>query len=321
MSLQDDRPLSASRRPRFGHPLPRGAERRDSGSCFPHDRIFTPPWDADYNKQNEQVGRAVTAYPDRLIGVARINPTFGGEHTAGLLDRYVDSWNCRGVKLVAGYDYYRPNDMSVMGPLLDKCEEHDLTVLFHSGDAPRDLPSLQAQAAKRYPRVRFQLAHMGMHLFLWEAIIAAHEHDNIWCDMSQAFTYDIAIFLAEAGPGKLLYGTDAPYQSPRVESQKVLDATSDPERSARCVLRERAQGLAARKPLIRVSPLRREPSGQHYPAWASGILASRSEMRSWVVSRSYWLCSPIQKPGELPKKRASSKAVSAVMARSPWTME
>ena len=39
----------------------------------------------------------------------------------------------------------------------------------------------------------------------------------------------LAGILAEAGPGKLLYGTDAPYQSPRVESQKVLDATSDPD--------------------------------------------------------------------------------------------
>ena len=203
-------------------------QNADLGVLFPHDRVFTPPWDADYNRQNEQVGTAVNAHPDRLIGVARINPTFGAAHTADLLDRYVESWNCRGVKLVAGFDFYRPNDMSVMGPLLDKCEEHDLTVLFHSGDAPRDLPSLQAQAAKRYPKVRFQLAHMGMHLFLWEAIIVAQEHENIWCDMSQAFTYDIAIFLAEAGPHKLVYGTDAPYQSPRVESQKVLEATSDP---------------------------------------------------------------------------------------------
>lgn len=198
------------------------------GVLFSHDRVFTPPWDADYNRQNEQVGRAAMAHPDRLIGVARINPTFGAEHTAALLDRYVDTWNCRGVKLVAGYDFYRPNDMTVMGPLLDKCEEHDLTVLFHSGDAPRDLPSLQAEAARQYPAVRFQLAHIGMHAFLWEAIIVAQRLDNVWCDMSQAFTYDIAIFLDEAGSKKLVYGTDGPYQSPRVEAQKVLEASDDP---------------------------------------------------------------------------------------------
>ncbi len=196
----------------------------DIGVLWPHDRIFSPPWDADYDKQNMQVGRAVNQFPQNILGVARINPTFGAQHTSDLLDKYKSEWNCKGVKLVAGYDFYRPNDMKIMGPLLDKCEELGLVVVFHSGDAPRDLPSLQSEAAKRYPKVKFQFAHMGMHAFLWEAIIAARDSTNIWCDMSQAFTYDIAIFIEEVGFKKLVYGTDAPYQSPRVESQKVIDA-------------------------------------------------------------------------------------------------
>ncbi|CAB4855754.1 unannotated protein [freshwater metagenome] len=211
----------------------------DIGVLFPHDRIFSPPWDADYDKQNMQVGRAANQYPNNIVGVARINPTFGAEHTSNLLDKYTSEWNCKGVKLVAGYDFYRPNDMKVMGPLLDKCEELGLTVIFHSGDAPRDLPSLQSESAKRYPNVKFQLAHMGMHSFLWEAIIAAQNNDNIWCDMSQAFTYDIAIFIEEAGFQKLVYGTDAPYQSPRVESQKVIDAAPQIEQQ-RAIFRDNA---------------------------------------------------------------------------------
>ena len=56
-------------------------QNADLGVLFPHDRVFTPPWDADYNRQNEQVGTAVNAHPDRLIGVARINPTFSAPHT------------------------------------------------------------------------------------------------------------------------------------------------------------------------------------------------------------------------------------------------
>lgn len=169
-------------------------------------------------------------YPGRLIGAARINPAFGGEHTGKLLDKYVAEWGCKGVKLVAGYDFYRPNDMKVMGPLLDKCEEHGLTVLMHSGDAPRDLPSLQAEAAKRYPKVKFQMAHMGMHLYLWEAILAAQACPNIWVDMAQAFTYDIKIFIKEVGAHRVCYGSDAPYQSAAVEQLKVREAAlSDAE--------------------------------------------------------------------------------------------
>jgi predicted TIM-barrel fold metal-dependent hydrolase len=199
------------------------------GVLFPHDRVMTPPWDADYDTANMQVGAAVKAYPERIVGVARINPTFGARHTRELLDKYVGDWNCRGIKLVAGYDFYRPNDMSLMAPLLEKAVEHDLTVLFHSGDAPRDLPSLQAKAAMSFPMVRFVLAHIGMHLFLWEAIIASQEHDNITVDMSQAFPFDIKTFVTEVGVDRLTYGSDAPYQSPLVEQSKcgVIDLTPE----------------------------------------------------------------------------------------------
>lgn len=193
------------------------------GVLFPHDRVMSPPWDADYDQANTLVGEAVLKYPDRLIGAARINPTFGREHTGKLIDKYVKEWNCKGIKLVAGYDFYRPNDMNVMGPVMEKAEEHGLTVLFHSGDAPRDLPSLQAVAARRYPKVNVVLAHIGMHLYLWEAILAAQEHDNIYVDMSQAFPFDIKIFINQVSSSKLMYGSDAPYQSAAVEQLKLRE--------------------------------------------------------------------------------------------------
>lgn len=191
------------------------------GVLFPHDRVMTPPWDADYDKANTQVGEVAQLYPERVIGVARINPTFGAKHTQALIDKYVHEWNCRGLKLVAGYDYYRPNSMDVMGPLLDKAAEYGLTVLFHSGDAPRDLPSLQAKAAQAYPDVTFVLAHIGMHLYLWEAIIACQDHANVFVDMAQAFPYDIKTFIREVGIERVTYGSDVPYQSPQIEQQKL----------------------------------------------------------------------------------------------------
>lgn len=190
------------------------------GVLFPHDRLMSPPRDVDYDKANTEVGEAVKKYPDRIIGVCRINPTFGKEHTQELIYKYVQEWGCKGIKLVAGYDFYRPNDMRVMGPLLDMAEKYNLTVLFHSGDAPRDLPSLHAKAAEKYPKVKFVLAHIGMHLYLWEAIIAAQEHENIYVDMAQAFPYDLSTFINEVSIDKVCYGTDAPYQSPEVEMMK-----------------------------------------------------------------------------------------------------
>lgn len=209
-------------------------EGASHGVLFPHDRVMTPPWDADYDKANMQVGEAVLRHPERIVGLARINPTFGADHTRYLLDKYVAEWGCRGVKLVAGYDFYRPNSMAVMKPLLDAARQHGLRILFHSGDAPRDLPSLQAKAAEAYPDVTFVLAHMGMHAFLWEAIIAAQELPNVYVDTSQAYPFDIKTFVREVGIEKVTYGSDVPYQSPRIEQEKlrVIDLTEDEMRAA-----------------------------------------------------------------------------------------
>ncbi len=209
------------------------------GVLFPHDRVMSPPWDADYDKANMQVGEAAKKYPDRIIGVARINPTFGKEHTCELIDKYVREWNCRGLKLVAGYDFYRPNDMKVMGYLMEKAEEYQLTVLFHSGDAPRDLPSLQAVAAENFPNVNVVLAHTGMHLYLWEAILAAQRNKNIYVDIAQAFPYDIKIFIQEVSADRVMYGSDGPYQSTAVEQQKLKSIGLNDEQ-LRKVFRENA---------------------------------------------------------------------------------
>lgn len=197
------------------------------GVLFPHDRVMSPPWDCDYDKANQQVGEAVKKYPDRIIGAARINPTFGREHTCELIDKYVEEWNCKGLKLVAGYDFYRPNDMKVMGPLMEKAEQYGLTVLFHSGDPSRDLPCLQAVAAKNFPKVKVVLAHIGMHHYLWEAIIAAQECPNLYVDIAQAFTYDIKIFIENVSVDKVMYGSDAPYQSAKVEQLKLREVGLD----------------------------------------------------------------------------------------------
>ncbi|MBR0161579.1 MAG: amidohydrolase family protein [Oscillospiraceae bacterium] len=217
-------------------------ENASHGVLFPHDRVMSPPWDADYDKANMQVGEAVKKYPDRIIGAARINPTFGKEHTCALIDKYVKDWNCRGLKLVAGYDFYRPNDMKVMGYLMEKAEEYNLTVLFHSGDAPRDLPSLQAVAAENFPKVNVVLAHTGMHLYLWEAILAAQRNDNIYVDIAQAFPYDIKIFINEVSADRVTYGSDGPYQSTAVEKQKLCSIGLN-EEQLRKVFRENAMKI------------------------------------------------------------------------------
>lgn len=198
------------------------------GVLWSHDRHFSPPWDSDFHEANSEVGEAAKEFPDRILGVARINPTFGPDHTRKRVTEYVEDWNCRGLKLVPSFDFYRPNDMRVMEPVLDLASEFDLVLDFNTGSAPRDLPSLQAEVAATAPHVQFVLAHAGHHEYLWEAILAARRNPNIALEMSQMLSHDVKTLMREVGPDRVMYGSDAPYSPPTVELAKCEAAGLEP---------------------------------------------------------------------------------------------
>ena len=153
----------------------------------------------------------------------RLNPLFGADFLYDRIKHFAEERGLSGIKLVARADFYRPNDRSVMDPLMEMAEKYELPILFHSGHPSRDLPSLQAEIARMYPNVKIIIAHMGLHDYLWEAIIAAQGNENVYCDMSQAWPYDIKTFIKHVGPDKLLFGTDGPFQSPAVELLKLIE--------------------------------------------------------------------------------------------------
>ncbi len=196
---------------------------------LPPDRMLNPPRDVTFHQANEAVARAVGRLGGRIIGAMRINPLFGPEEVSEEIRYFAGERDLRGIKLYPRADFYSSGDLSVLAPVMEGAERYNLPVLFHSGHAPRDLPSLQAYTAKHHPRVRVIIAHIGLHEFLWEAIVAAKELDNVYVDMSQAWPFDIKTFVREVGAQKMLYGSDAPFQSPKVEQLKLLECDFTPE--------------------------------------------------------------------------------------------
>lgn len=188
---------------------------------LPPDRVLNPPRDFDFREANEAVARAVAAYPERLLGAMRLNPLFGEEFVWETVRYFVEERGLRGIKLVARADFYSPANLRVIGPVLEAAGHHNIAVLFHSGHPSRDLPSLQGYAARHYPQTRVIIAHMGLHDYLQEAIIVCKETPNVYADMSQAWPYDIKAFVRAVGAEKLMYGSDGPFQSPKVERIKV----------------------------------------------------------------------------------------------------
>ncbi len=193
----------------------------DRGVLLPPDRILNPPYDNDYRQANEAVARAVADNPRRLVGAIRLNPLFGEEFVWETVRYFVEERGLGGIKMVARADFYNPASLRVTGPVFEAAAQYDIPVLFHSGHPGRDLPSLQGYAARQYPRAKVIIAHIGLHDYLTETIIACKEAENVFADMSQAWPYDIKAFVRAVGAERLLYGSDAPFQSPLVERIKV----------------------------------------------------------------------------------------------------
>ncbi len=187
---------------------------------LPPDRILNPPHDVEYKEANEAVVRAVQKYPQRILGTMRLNPLFGEEFIWENV-RYFSEKGLRGLKMLARVDFYNPASMRVMAPVYEAAAKYKMTILFHSGHPSRDLPSLQSQGAKHYPDVNVVIAHMGLHDYLHETIIACKEIPNLYADMSQAWPFDIKSFINAIGAERLMYGSDGPFQSPKVEKLKV----------------------------------------------------------------------------------------------------
>lgn len=188
---------------------------------LPPDRMLNPPVDVDFRQMNEAVAELIALYPDRLLGAMRLNPLFGEKFVWETIRYFVEERGLRGIKLVSRADFYNPSNLKVMGPVLEAAGQYDITIVFHSGHPSRDIPSLQAYGARHYPNTRVVLAHMGLHDFVSDAIIACKELPNVFADMSQAWPYDVKAFVAKVGSEKLMYGSDAPCQSPLVEKIKV----------------------------------------------------------------------------------------------------
>lgn len=196
---------------------------------LPPDRILNPPRDVEYKEANEAVARAVAKYPERVVGAMRLNPLFGEEFVWENIRYYSQEKGFRAIKMLARVDFYNPSSLKVMGPVFEAARKYNMTILFHSGHPSRDLPSLQSYGAKHYPDVKLVIAHMGLHDFLQETIIACKEIPNVYADMSQAWPYDVKTFVRAVGADRLMYGSDGPFQSPWVERLKVeeCDLTDD----------------------------------------------------------------------------------------------
>jgi hypothetical protein len=185
----------------------------------------------------ELVAEALAAYPDRLWAFARIHPWYGDE-AAALLERAFEL-GFKGLKLHPVSTIAHPAGQDTLR-LIRLAAAHGAPTLFHCGDEPMTTPLAIAPAAEACPEATIILGHMGGYFHVDEAIETAERVPNLVLETS-AMPYPAKIREAveRLGPERVVYASDGPVCSPRIDLEKVRVAALGAE-AERLVLGENA---------------------------------------------------------------------------------
>jgi hypothetical protein len=188
----------------------------------------------------ELVAEAMAAFPGRLEAFARIHPWYGEEAVA-LLERAFEL-GFKGLKLHPVTTIAHPSGEDTLR-LVRLAAAHGAPTLFHCGDEPLSTPLAIASAAAAVPEATVILGHMGGYFHVDEAIEVAERLPNIVLETS-AMPYPAKIREAveRIGANRVLYASDGPACSPRLEVEKVRLAELEPA-AERLVLGENAARL------------------------------------------------------------------------------
>jgi predicted TIM-barrel fold metal-dependent hydrolase len=191
------------------------------------------PWRSlDLCRQhNTYMMEAVRAHPDRLTGLAIVNPVAGNASDKEL-ERCLDG-GLKGVgEISAEAQGFRLDDTSTAGRIASVVAEAGLFMLVHAnedvghfypGKTPTN-PAAVYRFLEKFPDTCTVLAHWGGGLFFYEMMPeVAKVTSSVYYDTAASpFLYRPQVYKVAVdivGPGRILFGTDYPL----LKMQRHLD--------------------------------------------------------------------------------------------------
>ena len=169
--------------------------------------------------EHEHIASLITAAPDRVIGLAGIDP-LSGMPGVRHLERAVTEYGFKGAH-VHPFGWGLPLNSREWWPFYTKCAELDVPVLFQSGHSAEFMPSacgkpiLLDDIAIWFPELNLVGAHTGWP-WVEELIAMAWKHPNVYIATSghapKYWDPKLVRFLnaRNRGIGKVMWGTDYP---------------------------------------------------------------------------------------------------------------
>ena len=191
-----------------------------------HRTVIFPINNAEYEKPNREIAEICGRYPGKFIGFAKHDPQTEAGRIRAMLRHEVETLGLKGLKL------HRLPTREV----LDVVAELGIPILYH----PEKVANFHL-IAYEYPTIPFIMAHLGNFASRdWTehvaAIDVARRYPNVYLDTSSVVFFQFLEKAAkEAGPDKLIFGSDGPELDSRVELYKVRLLKLPPAEEAKVV--------------------------------------------------------------------------------------
>lgn len=197
----------------------------------------------------EDVAKLVERYPERIVGMAGINP-FERMDGVRRLESAVKEFGFRAAH-VHPFGFGLAINAAEWFPFYAKCAELGIPVVFQVGHSAEFMPSscgrpiLLDDIALYFPELRLVGAHTGWP-WVEELIAMAWKHPNVYiCVSGHAPRYwhpSLVQFLNSRGIGKVAWGTDYPLIL-HEESLEQIDQLGLKPEARRALLRDTAVNI------------------------------------------------------------------------------
>jgi predicted TIM-barrel fold metal-dependent hydrolase len=177
----------------------------------------------DIEAPNDYLAGIVAEHPDRLVGTCSVDPMHDVPGAVREIERCVDRYGFRAVRLYPTYQRWDPRDEQVY-PVYKKCIELDVVVQMHMGWTPVVMvpmefqrPWLLDEVGRTFPELKLVVNHLA-YPYVDECTCLIARHENFYCDISAWAPFHpskILRMLVDFGSlcsfDRMLYGSANPF--------------------------------------------------------------------------------------------------------------
>jgi len=177
--------------------------------------VFPNPNVGDrYPELNDLMAAAQRDHPEKIIAFGRVDPR-RGEEAVDEITR-IHEMGLGGIKLHPYVECFRP-DHPFFNDMFGEINDLEMTILIHTGTMFSSPGYLKA-VLKNYPELRIILGHLQEG-----CIPLMRDYENVFSDTSGS-RVKLLEYACESCEDKILFGSDYPYLSYRVQMEVVRAA-------------------------------------------------------------------------------------------------